>query len=353
VKRYLWMFLLLIVSSPAGATHEDWREQSEKVLDATGVKGIVVENARGFVEVRPSTDDRIHLTALKLIRGTDPDRSRALAQATEVRASDEGGRFEVRVRYPQRQQVRIDFWDMLSGHRWPRLEVRLALEVPRDLPVRLSSSSGDLVTADLVGPQELTTTSGDISLDGGRAKVAASSTSGTISAVDLGVAELRTVSGDIEVSEVRGRLRASTTSGGILVQGALDSLLLGSVSGDLRVTRAPRGVTARTVSGEIGVNSAGGTVELESTSGDVSLWLDPGVRGARVTTASGDIVVGLRSPVGCALELSTSNGTLDASVPLEVTSVSRRFMTGVVRGGDVPVLLKSSSGDISVRSGGE
>jgi hypothetical protein len=353
VKRYLWISLLLIVSSPAGATQEDWREQSEKVLDAAGVRGIVVENARGFVEVRPSADDRIHLTALKLVRGTDPDRSRTLARETEVRTSVEGGRFEVRVRYPQRQQVRIGFWDMLSGHRWPKLEVRLALEVPPDLPVRLSSSSGDLATADLMGPQELTTTSGDISLDGGGARVAATSTSGTISAAALGIAELRTVSGDIEVSDVRGRLRATTTSGGILVQGASDSLMLGSVSGDLRVTRAPRGVTARTVSGQIGVKSAAGTVDLESTSGDVSLWLDPGVRRAEVTTASGDIVVGLRPSVGCALELSTSNGTLDASVPLEVTSVSRRLMTGVVRGGDVPVLLRSSSGDISVRSGGE
>lgn len=354
MKRSLWMSsLLLIVSATAAGAREDWREQSEKVVDAQGLTGVVAENARGYVEVRPSKDGRVHLTALKLVRCHNEEKARTMAGQTQVVTTVENGRFVVRVRYPQRQQVRIGFWDMFSGYEWPRVEVRLALEIPPQLTVRLKSSSGDLITEDLTGAQDLETTSGDITSDGGRSQVEARSTSGGISVSGLGVAELRTVSGDIEVSDVRGALRANTTSGEIVIQGAADSIVVGSVSGDVRVTQAPRGLVARTVSGEIGVKSAAGGVSLESTSGDVSVGLDPGVHRADVTTASGDIVVGLAPSVGCILEMSTSNGTLDASVPIQVKSVSRRLMSGVIRRGGAPVTLKTSSGDINVKSEGD
>jgi hypothetical protein len=50
--------------------------------------------------------------------------------------------------------------------------------------------------------------------------------------------------------------------------------------------------------------------------------------------------------------MRTSNGTLDASVPLPVDSVTRRRLSGRLGDGRTPVVLRSSSGDIQITTGG-
>ena len=57
-----------------------------------------------------------------------------------------GGEYTVRVIYPQRQEVKVRFWDLFSDFELPRVEVRVALEIPDGLPVSLKSTSGDLTT---------------------------------------------------------------------------------------------------------------------------------------------------------------------------------------------------------------
>jgi DUF4097 and DUF4098 domain-containing protein YvlB len=93
-------------------------------------------------------------------------------------------------------------------------------------------------------------------------------------------------------------------------------------------------------------------VRVETSSGDVQVTLKSPLRQAEIETVSGDIELGLLGTVGCALDLRTSNGTLDVNVPLHVETVSRRMVVGTVGQGGSAVRLRSSSGDISVRSGG-
>ena len=56
------------------------------------------------------------------------------------------------MQYPQHQEVRVGLWQMMAGDfDFPGVEVRLALTVPRALPVTLRSTSGDLFTEDIEG----------------------------------------------------------------------------------------------------------------------------------------------------------------------------------------------------------
>ena len=47
-----------------------------------------------------------------------------------------------------------------------------------------------------------------------------------------------------------------------------------------------------------------------------------------------------------------ASDSFNVQVPLELETVTRHRVTGRVGGGEVPVLLRSSSGDIGVMSGG-
>ena len=341
-----------LLAAPARAV-ETVREQSERELDAGAITSVAVENPRGVVRVSAGEGNRIRVTALKIVRAHDLETAREFARDTRVTVSTLGGRCWVAVRYPQRQQVRVGLWQMMSGDfEFPGVEVRLALTVPRALPVRLRSTSGDLFTEDIGGRQELDTTSGEIGVSVAGGSVHASTTSGNVRVSARGAARLRSVSGNVTAEEVGGPLDAHTTSGELVVMVAGDSLALGTVSGDIRVDRAPHGIVATTTSGRIETRSASGVVRLSTSSGDVDVQLVAPLSRVDISSSSGDIAARLAEGLSCEVELKTSNGVLDTSVPLEVRSVTRHRVAGKVRGGTTPVVLRSSSGDIVLTGGG-
>jgi DUF4097 and DUF4098 domain-containing protein YvlB len=348
------VLISLLASAPAAATGaRTWREQTEKVVPGKGLKAVAVENARGSVTVRRSVDAELHLTALKIVRVQDEKDAREFSRRTEVVTMNEDGRFTVQVRYPQRQSISIGFWEMLRGFELPRVEVRVALEVPEGVPVTVESTSGDLVSEGLTSSQILETTSGDVRINDAHGRVEVASTSGDVIGFRLAAARLRTVSGDLQIQGATGPLNASTTSGDISVHEAEDSLALATVSGDVRVAKALRGLYVRSTSGDIVADAAAGSVRLETSSGSVRVGLQDPLHRAEISSGSGDIVARLAKSLRCALDLQTSSGTLDVSVPLEVRSVSRHELSGTVRAGSALIRLKSSSGDIDVKTGGD
>jgi DUF4097 and DUF4098 domain-containing protein YvlB len=342
----------MLLAPPAGAA-ETVREQSERELDAGGIASIAVENPRGRVQVSPDPAGHIRVTALKIVRAHDAETAQKFARETKVSLSTQGGKCRIMVQYPQHQEVRVGLWQMMSGDfDFPGVEVRLALTVPRALPVTLRSTSGDLFTEDIAGGQELDTTSGEIGVSAAGGAVRAGTTSGDIRVSARGGARLRSVSGSLTAEAVGGPLDAHTTSGQLVVLDAQDALDLGTVSGDIRVESAPHGIVATTTSGSIETRSAAGVVKLSTSSGDVDVRLVAPLSSAEVSSSSGDIAARLAEGVGCEVELKTSNGTVDTSVPLEVHTVTRHRVSGRVRGGSTPVVLRSASGDIVLTGGG-
>jgi len=354
--RYLPIAVAVLGSLPGLALAESYavREQSRLDVEARGIGSLRVENPRGWIQVGPSRDGRIHLTALKLVRSRSTRQAHEFSRETSVETSTEAGQFVVHVRYPQRRRVYASLGQLFRGELdLPRVEVRLALEVPARLPLRLESSSGDLETTGLTGSQTLVTTSGEVEVRDAGGGLLVTTTSGGVVARGFGPTAVRSVSGDVTLEDARGPLDVRTTSGTIEVRGAADSLRLSTASGDIRVEQAPRGLSAGSSSGEIVVDGfAAGGVYLHSASGDVRLGLGRGVRRAEVRTGSGDISARLADGVGFSLDLESRSGTLDTSIPLRVGAVTRQRMSGAVRGGGPQVILRSLSGDITVTGGG-
>ncbi len=346
--------VLAALPGPSAAREDKLVERSRQVVEPRGITSVRVENARGWVKVAPSPDGRLHVTALKVTTGTSATRAAELARDTRVETSTTGGRFLVRVVYPQSQVVRVSFLRLLRGElRVPSVQVRLTLAVPPGLPLELKSTSGDFETTDLTGPQSLESTSGDVEVRGAGAAVTVATTSGDVTAAGLGAARLRSVSGDVNVEGARGPLDVRTTSGEIVVTGAADSVRVASVSGDIQVDRAPRGLDAGTTSGGVSVTGpVNGTARVRSTSGDVALELGAGARRAEVTTVSGEIDVRLAAGLRCDLTLTSTSGSLDADVPIQIRTMTRRELSGTVSGGGAPVILRSVSGDITVSGKG-
>lgn len=340
--------LLMVLIAPAGAD-ETLQQRSERSFDGAGIESVRVENARGRVTVTRSTDGRVHLTATKIVRTGDRERSERIAAETDVTAGVSDRVLDVRVRYPKRSAVRVNFWDLLRGYEMPRAEVRLTLQVPDRIETRVRTASGDVRTEDLRGPQVLNSSSGDMTIVGARGPVEARSSSGDIEAAELARARLRTSSGDVRVRDVSGPLRANTTSGDLRVTGAKDSLGLGTVSGNVRVTGAPKGIRVNASSGRVVVHEAARSAMIETSSGDVDLEIVGRLERVDVRTGSGAIRAWMSGVRGCDLDLTTSSGRLDVALPVKLQQATRHRLRGVIGDGSASVTLKTSSGDIDVR----
>ena len=340
---------------PAVADEHVWREQSEKTVEARGIEAIEIINSRGRVDLLPSPDGKLHLSALKIVRVRGRERAEELARGIVVETATHGRQLTVEVVYQKRRSIQIGFWDLfrVDGVTLPRYEVQITCQVPRGLSVSVHESSGDIRSEDIAGPQVLKSTSGDVEVSSPGDRVEASSTSGDVNASGLRQARVRSVSGDIVIRQVAGALRASTTSGGITVTGAQDSLALSSTSGDIRTDSAPHGLEAGTSSGEVTAQGVSGVVKVSTSSGDVRLSVREPLRGIDASTSSGEIRLRLDPAVACVLEMRTSSGALEVTLPMEMRTVSRRSVAGTIRGGKTPVVLHTSSGDITVVSGGE
>lgn len=352
--RWLVLAVLLVPGRPAHADDEVWREQSQKTVEVKGFAALEIDNARGRVDLVPSADGRLHITALKIVRSGRLVQAQDLARRIVVEAGMHGDRYRVEVRY-QPHHIHIGLEDLFSfnSRRFPRYEVRIQAEVPAGLATVVRESSGDIHSEGVAGPQVLRSTSGDVAVLSAGGRVEVSTSSGDVSADGLHAARVSSTSGDLVLEQAAGPLVASTSSGDITVRSAGDSLALSSVSGDIKTDRAPRGLRAETSSGRVSARAVSGSVRVGTASGDVSLGLREPLTGVEVGTTSGEVRLDLEPKVRCLLDLRTASGSLRVTLPMEMSRVSRRSLTGAIRGGKTAVNLHTASGDITVTGGGD
>lgn len=349
----------LVAPRDAGARASVERvERSEAVVDVAGLKALSVDNARGPVELRPSTDGRLHLTAIKTIRAESEIRRDRYARELVVHAGREADRYVVRVDYPRRVDVHIGIWELFSHRTWdgpvlPRIELHLLAEVPPGLAVTVNTVNSDIASTGLAGSQTLATTSGDITVSDARGRASIRSVSGSIALAGVGPVEAQTVSGDVEVTGARSALAATTTSGNVTIDGATDSLHVDTTSGDVVVDDAPHGLRIGAVSGEVVVRSAAGRVQITTSSGDVRCGLREPSSGARLESTSGSVQLAVANGFDARLDLRTASGSLECHVPIRMLQSGRKELSGDLGRGGPVVQLRSASGDLTVTNGGK
>jgi hypothetical protein len=346
----------LALAAPAIASQR-YTEQSDQAADARGIRALEADNPRGDVEVAPSPDGRIHVTAIKTCRGRDRAEAQRYARDVSVTAGPEGDRYVIRVHYPKRVDIQVNFWELLSGKGdsddfGPRHDVRLLIQVPEGLALRLESVSGDLAARGLAGRQSLQTTSGDCSVDATGGALDVRTVSGDAKVRGRGRAVVRSTSGDI-VAALEGPVDARSVSGDIDVPSAGDSLVLGSTSGDISVDIAPRTLTASTSSGSIEVLEASGTVAVSSTSGSLSVGLRAPLAGVAASSSSGDVELRILGALDASLAFSTSSGDIECDMPVVLQGHGRQHMNAQLGRGGAPIKAQTVSGDLHVTSGGK
>jgi len=352
--RGTWMAALvgLAMMAAGQAMAEATHQVSEKVYPIDGAKALLVENRRGTVTIHAGDEGQIRVTAVKEIRGSSASERQKIDDETRVSAGIENGTMVVRVTYPSSVSVRLNFFDLFH-YEMPRSDVRLTIEVPPSLAVALRSSSGDLNTDGLEGTQDFESSSGDIEVTDASGAIKAETSSGNVTLRHVLAASIHSTSGDLRIDDARGPLSLHASSGDITVRGAADSLVIGASSGDVVVERAPRGLRVETGSGDVHVDTASGRVALETSSGDLRVGLRAPLSRVELRTESGEVGARVTGDAGLALDIGTGSGSIEADLPLRVKHASRHALMASVGNGETPFVVRSSSGDIHLMSGGQ
>lgn len=201
------------------------------------------------------------------------------------------------VRLPQRLGITLRPW------RTSRL--RIAVRVPAGSDLRAALASADLTTHGTLGAVDVTSASGDLTVEYAGRDASLTTASGDLS-VDRADGSLRVVtsSGDVRIRDVSGDLTCRTASGDLKLGVLRGSVSVVTASGDVRVSTIATGETElRTASGDVSIGVASGTgvwLDVATTSGDTRNRLAmadaPGEDGGpalrlRIRTISGDITL--------------------------------------------------------------
>jgi len=333
-------------AGPEDALAKEVKRGEIREITAEGVKGLVVENMSGYLEVRGEERADIQLEIQYRVRSRKAERAERALSLLTLAAVRDGEWLRLGPRYDS--EVPAGRVEELIRRVSVRIDI-LAL-VPEDIALEASVSSGDLKVLDLARGVQITTTSGDVEASRIEGYCDLSLTSGDLFIEDLtgdltvhstsGDVELRRVGGDVRVHSISGDVRAEKVGGGLNAQ---------SNSGDLAAIGIEGDVTLASNSGSVLVEDAQGLLRANTSNGDITV-LGAGHPGQalHLASSSGEIEVYLRQEASFYIDLNTTLGGIRCRLPLSIEDVSRRHLAGRMGGGESPLHVVTASGDIRI-----
>ncbi len=271
-----------------------------------------VDTQGGEIRVAASADNVVKVTARQKIRANSDSEADELLKKLELTIDQNGNDVIATAKY-ERKAAGFSFGS------WPPVNVDFLVTVPASFATDLHTSGGSITVGDLA------------------AKVKA-----------------RTSGGNIRLGKIGAEVEARTSGGDVSLESARGAVKLGTSGGD---------VSAGTVSGEADLSTSGGNIRIDAVEGILKASTSGGnVRAAFVgpikdhcslSTSGGSVKVTVDKAAAFRLDASTSGGSVDAdglTITLEKSNRGRTQLSGAVNGGGPALKLRSSGGDIVVRT---
>jgi Putative adhesin len=186
---------------------------------------------------------------------------------------------------------------------WHREQTHVTVETPAQLTLEAKTSDGNVTLSGLQGELALTTGDGDVTLD---------HVSG----------DLRTKSGDghVKITDAEGALDARTSDGSLTIDGLFRALAL------------------HTSDGTLDVNLRQGTKLTEASS---------------IQSSDGSVTLHVPQTFAADLDVHTSDGHLDCSLPLTIDHYQSNGgdghnFHGKINGGGAPLTIHTSDGNVRI-----
>jgi len=202
---------------------------------------------------------------------------------------------------------------------WPPVNVSFVVKVPKQFNLNLGTSGGDIAVA---------------------------SVSGNVRA--------HTSGGNLKFARIDGDLEAGTSGGDIYLTEGTARAKLNTSGGDIQVDRAGGRTEVSTSGGDITLKSVAELVSATTSGGNVHATITGPIKEDTVlSTSGGDVIVQVAKGTGFQLDASTSGGDVRAdglTITIEKGGSGKSRLSGSVNGGGPRLKLRSSGGDVTIRT---
>ena len=170
---------------------------------------------------------------------------------------------------------------------------------------------------------------------------------------------------DLDAKTSDGNFSARALTGNLQVRSGDGSVALDDVHGALRLTSSDGNVVIRDATGTLEARGSDGhmqvdgqfsAVQMHTSDGNLDLTLAPGSQlnaASRIESSDGHVVVHLPATLAADLNVTTSDGRLDCSLPLTMdhydsSESSGHSVHGRLNGGGTPLTIRTSDGNVSI-----
>lgn len=313
IARLLSLSLLITVFASVSAQAGIERVFNESFSVQPGGK-LVVSTQGGDIDVSRGAGDTVTVVA-KLVFPRSVSESQVDELLEEIELIMEKTEDGVSASFKQPMQGSSWF----NWFRSSRASAHFSVTVPSEYNVDTRTSGGDIEISDLIGEVFAKTSGGDIEI-------------GHIE----GPVDVHTSGGDIEVRYANGDVKAHTSGG------------------DIEVNDSEGAVKASTSGGDIQIGRVVGSLHASTSGGNVSARLQgPLMEDAVLSTSGGNVTAWVEDDTAFHLDARTSGGGVKAdgvTIKIESGGMGRSKLVGEVNGGGPTLKLRSSGGDVKVRT---
>lgn len=299
-----WVLLLAGLMAADARAADGSFEQRLTVNEAIRLD---VDTGSGSIDVRSGPGDEVTIQGeIRLNRrwfGAKPADAEEIIQQLQDNPPIELSNGQLRVGHIRDRKVR------------KRVSISYDIVVPASTEVTADTGSGSVTITNIAAPVHADTGSGSVTLEN----------------ID-GPVEADTGSGSIRAENISGSFSGDTGSGGIY--------LLQTGPGDIKVSTGSGSSELKGVIGSVDASAGSGRIIVEGRqTGDWSL-----------DTGSGSVRVTLPDDAAFTLRAESNSGDIDIDHPLMVEGkISKREISGTVRGGGPLLHIDTGSGGIKIR----
>ena len=256
------------------------------------------------------------------------------------------------------------------SRRRARADVDMVIFVPAQFNLEISTSGGDVQIDGIEGKIEGSSMGGDLTFTRLAGTIEFSTMGGDIELSNSDVdGSVHTMGGDVDISDVTGSVDGTTMGGDVTYDnvqsgsGAKKEVNISTMGGDVNVDEALFGADLHTMGGDIEVNRAAKYVKASTMGGDIEIaeingWIEANTMGGDVEVTmiggtNGDRHVDIESMGGDILLTIPKGLSMDVDIEITLTRDADDDEYEIDSDFDINVTTKRSNSERRWRSGGE
>jgi Toastrack DUF4097 len=165
--------------------------------------------------------------------------------------------------------------------------------------------------------------------------------------------DAKTSDGNLSARGLTGKLQVHAGDGSVTLEDVHGDLRLGTSDGNVTIRRATGTLEARGSDGHMQIDGQFSAVQLHTSDGNLDFTLAQGSQlnaASRIESSDGHVVLHVPSTLAADLDVSTSDGRVDCSLPLTMDHYdsSGNHLHGHLNGGGTPLSVHTSDGSVRI-----